>query len=844
MLAILRVPDAQAGGSGFNVAVVVNQSSSNSVALGNYYCEQRGVPPQNLLRIQWTGGNIAWTRSDFLTNLAMPVSNLLSSRGLTHQIDYVVLSMDIPYRVTETNGNNATTSALYYGFVADVAAPGPGLPASCSLPDASSNSFAASEVSFRSVEPGNQAGTWMVTMITASNLNTAEQIVDQGVASDSTFPTQTVWLAKTTDPARNVRFSTFDNAVFNTQVSGDFSVQRTNSDSQYGLTNLLGYETGWYSLFISPGTFIPGAMADSLTSFGGQLFEPGADSTVMSLLGAGAAASYGTITEPCNYLQKFPSPQDYYYQLRGFNIGECYYLSVTNPYQGLLAGEPLAAPFARAGSGSWNNLPANATLAGVTNLSFQFNAADFRHPLQQVDLFLDGQYLLTATNVSLAPGNVLYVTLPGASNLSYTVQNGDTLAGVATQLSGVLDQAFNTFLTQVVAYPHGDRIELQSQNSGVPGSQTPVTVSNSIGSATALTTFIQPSLTNFLDSGARGLKGYSISGTPHTNDTLQLTATLTNGSQFTVGATYTTATNLFDFVQQFTDAINTNAALSGTNGLDAEDVLEEKTTQASFNLLARAAGLAAAQVQVSVSVSPDLANSAPGTATLTDNSSDLIPRDHLYITCGAAALPVRMPLDTRALPDGYHQLSAVAYEGSSVRTQTRITQSVVIQNSALSAVLTALVGGTNTALEATLQFSVAANTNDISQIELFSTGGSQGVALNQTNAVFSIAATNLGIGLHPFYAIVTDNGGRQYRTPTQWFRVIGQEPPFSISASGWPTTLSWPSTAGRTYDVLSATDLAIPFQPYGSVTPSNSSAVWTDANPFGPMRFYRIGVFP
>ena len=48
-----------AGGSGLNVIVVVNQNSTNSVQLGNHYCEQRGVPPQNVLRMtSWTNGVI------------------------------------------------------------------------------------------------------------------------------------------------------------------------------------------------------------------------------------------------------------------------------------------------------------------------------------------------------------------------------------------------------------------------------------------------------------------------------------------------------------------------------------------------------------------------------------------------------------------------------------------------------------------------------------------------------------------------------------------------------------------------------------------------------------------
>jgi hypothetical protein len=41
----------RAGGSGLNTVVIVNQLSTNSCELGNYYCERRGVPPENVLRI-------------------------------------------------------------------------------------------------------------------------------------------------------------------------------------------------------------------------------------------------------------------------------------------------------------------------------------------------------------------------------------------------------------------------------------------------------------------------------------------------------------------------------------------------------------------------------------------------------------------------------------------------------------------------------------------------------------------------------------------------------------------------------------------------------------------------
>src|SRR5262249_55942490 len=58
VLVLLCIREARGAGSGLNVVVVVNQNSTNSVQLGNYYAEHRQVPPQNFLRINWPGGNI------------------------------------------------------------------------------------------------------------------------------------------------------------------------------------------------------------------------------------------------------------------------------------------------------------------------------------------------------------------------------------------------------------------------------------------------------------------------------------------------------------------------------------------------------------------------------------------------------------------------------------------------------------------------------------------------------------------------------------------------------------------------------------------------------------------
>ena len=216
------------------------------------------------------------------------------------------------------------------------------------------------------------------------------------------------------------------------------------------------------------------------------------------------------------------------------------------------------------------------------------------------------------------------------------------------------------------------------------------------------------------------------------------------------------------------------------------------------------------------------------------------PRNHLYLSAGLTNLPLAFSFNTTTQADGYHELTVVVYEGTHVRTQKRLTQTVRLQNTGLAAAFTTPLGDTNVALEAVLEFSVVANTNTIDSIELFSTGGSLGNVLGQSNALFSVSGTNLGLGLHPFYAVVTAAGGKQYRTETKWLQLVGPDAPFPLSIAAPPPRLTWPATAGRTYDILSSTNLAAGFQPGATLTPSNSAAQWLDTNAAEPLRFYRV----
>jgi uncharacterized protein (TIGR03790 family) len=97
---------------------------------------------------------------------------------------------------------------------------------------------------------------------------------------------------------------------------------------------------------IGSNRYLPGAIADHLTSSGGKLFGS-RQMSILRWLDAGATASYGTVVEPCAFTQKFPNPgiviERY---LNGESLIEAYWKSVAWPGQGVFVGEPMAAPYA------------------------------------------------------------------------------------------------------------------------------------------------------------------------------------------------------------------------------------------------------------------------------------------------------------------------------------------------------------------------------------------------------------------------------------------------------------------------------------------------------------------
>ena len=306
--------------------------------------------------------------------------------------------------------------------------------------------------------------------------------------------------------------------------------------------------------------------------------------------------------------------------------------------------------------------------------------------------------------------------------------------------------------------------------------QIQTTAASAIGSGNGLSTFLSASQPELLASEALGVQGYSeLSNSIPANSWMQFAFTKTNGQAVIVAVTNQSASDSVTLAAQLYNAINANPALEGSDGVVAGDYAVNKYGTfyyTGFNLYARTPGYQAAAIQVNPTVSSVQVPSFTALgSTLTQNLSDLQPRNHLYVTAGAGSLALTFSLNTTNLADGYHDLTAVAYEGSDARVQTQVTLPVQIQNTPLSATMT-LLDLTNQASDlGTYHIQVTANTNDVSLITLFSTGGALNTATNVSTAVFQVNGTNLWAGLHPFYATVVTVDGLQFRTQTQWVQL-------------------------------------------------------------------------
>lgn len=139
----------------------------------------------------------------------------------------------------------------------------------------------------------------------------------------------------------------------------------------------------------SGSTILPGAICEHLTSFGGMLDESAGQTPLSEFMRYGAAGASGTVCEPFAIQAKFPHAFLQAYYTAGYTLAESFYLAVTGPYQLLVVGDALCAPWAQRPTASVAGMQPGQRADGVQRL--QFVAGESRTALAEVTWFVDGQ---------------------------------------------------------------------------------------------------------------------------------------------------------------------------------------------------------------------------------------------------------------------------------------------------------------------------------------------------------------------------------------------------------------------------------------------------------------------
>lgn len=325
----MPIPRAQGRLTRKEIGLVINTADPYSVEVGEFYIKARGLNRAQVLRLQLPV-RTTLTPAEFKT-FAAAVDAFFDV-----PVQALALAWTWPYAV----GCNSITGALALGFDAALCEH------SCA-PSLRSPYF-----DNPSTHPYSELKMRPSMLLAARDVATAKAMIERGVAADGSLgwrgmPPVNAYFVTTADRARSARSPLFPPRGLLRRAGVDVHVEATQAIEnaqrvliyQTGLANVPGLETlKW----------VPGALADHLTSFGGLLHGGSGQMSILDWITSGATASYGTVSEPCAHPQKFPQPQVLLLNyLQGASAIEAYWRSVAWPQQGVFIGEPLAAPFAR-----------------------------------------------------------------------------------------------------------------------------------------------------------------------------------------------------------------------------------------------------------------------------------------------------------------------------------------------------------------------------------------------------------------------------------------------------------------------------------------------------------------
>lgn len=308
--------------SAARLGVIYNLDEPGSRELAGFYAARRSIPSENVIGLHLAGQDVI-DPSQFAPLRSLALDQLPAA------VQSLALVWSRPYAV----GCMSVTTAFAAGYRAAFCEPGCALTAPNPLFDT------------EGWLPADTVGWWPAMLLPTNDAQLARNLIERGIASDGSAPAGTLYLVRTQDAARNIRAKTYPEVHRN--LDGRLRIVELTLPAPGDIPDVIGYFTGAARVDeLARIGFRPGAVADHLTSTGGILFG-GDQMSALVWLRQGATGSYGSVSEPCNHLEKFPSAGVFFdHYSHGDTLLEAYWKSVEMPGQGLFIGEPLARPYA------------------------------------------------------------------------------------------------------------------------------------------------------------------------------------------------------------------------------------------------------------------------------------------------------------------------------------------------------------------------------------------------------------------------------------------------------------------------------------------------------------------
>ncbi len=372
LMGISLTATCPAGGGPENVFLLVNSSSQDSMTVANHYLHLRKIPASNVLYLEFDAKKWMVFGHTFRKQILYPALEEIDRRGLSGQINYLIYSCDFPWKIDFvrdfpdekfTTGyqprGSITGSTYLWAFAKEKRKEMFGLNSNnyFSMPRNNVTVSRGFSAQSRWLPGGQRTATKGIPYLLSTMLgvtygrgNTVKEIVrclEVASTADATHPRGTVYFAKHKGPRSTPRHKLYPEAVRELGLAG---VKSKVLDGRFpkDAKDIIGLTTGTTSFSIknSGCRLLPGSLCDNLTSLGG-IFKTDAGQTCISeFIRNGAAGACGTVHEPLNYPQKFPSPFLHVHYAHGCSLAESFYQSLYAPFQQLIVGDPLCQPWA------------------------------------------------------------------------------------------------------------------------------------------------------------------------------------------------------------------------------------------------------------------------------------------------------------------------------------------------------------------------------------------------------------------------------------------------------------------------------------------------------------------